>query len=102
MSLLRDIAAGLRALLQREQVDVELDEELRGYMEMAAQEKMKQGLSRSEAVRAVRLEAGGLESTKEEVRAAGWESFVEAQVPGLCRSGGANAGARNWGEYRDF
>ena len=69
--------AGLRSLFRRERVDRELDEELRGYMEMAANEKMKQGLSRPEAARAVRLEAGGVESAKEEVRAAGWESFLE-------------------------
>jgi len=44
---------------------------------MAAQEKMKQGMSQQEALRAVRLERGALEATKEEVRSAGWESLVE-------------------------
>jgi hypothetical protein len=34
-------------------------------------------MGRTEAARAVRLERGGLEGTKEVVRAAGWESFVE-------------------------
>jgi hypothetical protein len=50
---------------QREQVDRELDEELRTYQEMATEEKVKQGLSRMEAARAVRLERGNLEVTKE-------------------------------------
>src|SRR5207249_7762261 len=45
---------------------------------MAAEEKMKQGMSRKDALRAVRLESGNLEVTKEIVRSAGWESFVEA------------------------
>jgi hypothetical protein len=54
-----------------------LDEELRGFLEMAAEEKMKQGMSRKDALRAVRLEKGNLEVTKEVIRAAGWESFVE-------------------------
>jgi len=58
-------------------VEWELDEELRGFLEMAAEEKMKQGMSRKDALRAVRLERGSLEVTKEVVRSAGWESFVE-------------------------
>jgi len=54
-----------------------LDEELNGFLEMAAEEKMKQGMSRKDALRAVRLERGSLEVSKEEVRSSGWESFVE-------------------------
>ena len=77
MSLLRNIASGLRSLFQKEQVSHELDEELNGFLEMAAEEKIKQGMSRKDALRAVRLERGSLESTKEVVRSAGWESFVE-------------------------
>jgi hypothetical protein len=48
-----------------------LEEELRGFLEMAAEEKMKQGMSRTEALRAVRLERGNLDFTKEFVRSAG-------------------------------
>jgi putative ABC transport system permease protein len=77
MSLLRNITGGLRSLFRRKQQDQELDEELRGYLEMAAGEKMKQGLSRRDALRAVRLERGSLEVTKEFVRSAGWESLLE-------------------------
>ena len=51
MSLLRNIASGLRSLLRKEQVDRELDEELRAYQEMAAEEKMKGGMTRQEALR---------------------------------------------------
>jgi len=78
MSLLRNIASGLRSLFRKEQVDLELDEELRGYLEMAISDKMKQGMSRKDAVRAVRLENGSVDVTKEIVRAATWESLVEA------------------------
>src|SRR6516165_2967399 len=78
MSLLRIITSGLRSLLRREQVDRELDEELRAYQEMAAEEKMRDGMSRKEALRAVRLEQGSLELTKQVVRSGGWESLVEA------------------------
>jgi putative ABC transport system permease protein len=77
MALLRNIASGLRTLFRKEQVSQELDEELNGFLEMAAEEKMKQGMSRNDALRAVRLERGNLETTKEVVRSAGWESFLE-------------------------
>ncbi len=74
---LRSLLDGLRSLFRKEQVSHELDEELNGFLEMAAEEKMKQGMSRKEALRAVRLERGNLEATKEVVRAAGWEYFLE-------------------------
>ena len=77
MSLLRNIAAGLRWMFRRKQVERELDEELRAYQEMAAEEKMKDGLGRKEALRAVRLERGSLEVSKEIVRFGGWESLLE-------------------------
>ena len=77
MSLLRNIAGGLRSLFRKEQADRELDEELRGFLEAATEEKMKQGMSRGEAARAVRLERGVLDATREMVRDAGWESVVE-------------------------
>src|SRR5580700_5620844 len=44
---------------------------------MAAEEKMKQGMNRKDALRAVRMERGNLEVTKEVVRSAGWESFIQ-------------------------
>src|SRR6266404_6161616 len=77
MSVLRSISSGLRSLFRKERVSQELDEELNGFLEMAAQEKMKDGFSHKDALRAVRLERGSLELTKEVVRSAGWESFVE-------------------------
>src|SRR6267378_6706710 len=77
MSILRNIASGLRSLFRKEQVCQELDEELNGFLEMAAEEKMKLGMNRKDALRAVRLERGSLEVTKEVVRSAGWESLVE-------------------------
>ena len=77
MSMLRNITNGLRSLFRKEQADQELNEELGAYLEMAAEEKMKDGLSRKEALRAVRLERGSLEVSKEIVRSGGWESVVE-------------------------
>ncbi len=78
MSMLRNITSGLRSLFRKEKVDQELNEEFGAYLEMAAEEKMKQGMSRQEAVRIVRLERGSPETTKEIVRAGSWETLVEA------------------------
>src|SRR5438874_8082408 len=77
MPFLRNITSGLRSLFRKEQVDRELDEELRAYQEMATEEKMRQGMSPKDALREVRLERGGLELAKEVVRSGGWEFFVE-------------------------
>ena len=77
MSLLRNIASGVRSLSRRQQVDQELDEELHSFLEMAAEEKMKQGMNRQEALRAVRLERGSPLLGKESVRDAAWESLAE-------------------------
>jgi predicted permease len=77
MSLLRNLGSGLRSLFRKEQLNRELEEELGEYLEMAADQKMKGGMTRKEALRAVRLERGSLELSKEIVRSGGWESTVE-------------------------
>src|SRR5438094_68317 len=77
MSLLQHIASGLRSLLRKERVERELNEELRDFLDMAAIEKMNHGMSRRDALRAVRLEQGNFEVTRAVFRSAGWESFVE-------------------------
>ncbi len=74
MSLLRIIASGLRALFRKERLERETDEELREYLKMAIDNKTNAGMSSEQAQRTVRLETGGLETIKEEVRNAGWES----------------------------
>ena len=60
MSLLRNTASGLRSLFRKEHVDQELDEELRTYLEMSIEEKLRRGMSRENAARVVRLERGSL------------------------------------------
>jgi putative ABC transport system permease protein len=77
MSFFRNFATSLRSLFRKNQVDRELDEELGAYLEMEAAEKMRQGVSRKDALREVRLERGSLEVTKELVRSGGWEFLVE-------------------------
>jgi predicted permease len=75
--MLRSLSEGFRSLFRKEQVGRELDEELKGFLEMAVEEKMKQGMSRQDALRAVRLERGNLEVTKEVVRSTRWETHFD-------------------------
>lgn len=77
MSVLRQLSDGLRSLFRKEQVSKDFDAEFQSFVEMATEEKMRHGMTRAEAVRAVRLERGSIEVAKENVYAAGWESVVE-------------------------
>ncbi|MGO9270256.1 MAG: ADOP family duplicated permease [Terriglobia bacterium] len=77
MSFLRSLGKGLRALLRKTQAEEEMDEELRGYLDAAVEEKVRAGMSEAQAVRAARIEMGSMEAVKEEIRTAGWESAVE-------------------------
>ena len=87
MSLLRNIASGLRSLFLEGQADRDLDEELRASQEMATEEKVKGGMSSKEALRAVRLERGSVEVSKEIVRSGGWEFFSVFRVRNRRRFG---------------
>jgi len=78
MSLLRSIAGGLRALFRRTQVEHEMDEELHSYLDFAVNERMRAGMSQAEAQRAAKIELGGMEMVKEEIRSTGWEAAVES------------------------
>jgi len=78
MALLRNLGAGLRGLFRKEQVEREMDEELRGYLDAAVNEKMRRGMSREEAMRAARIEMGSAEALKEQVRDVGWETSLES------------------------
>src|SRR6266404_783925 len=77
MSLLRNLAGGLRGLFRKAQVEREMDEELRGYLDTAVNDKMRRGMTRDEALRAARIEMGGAESVKEQIRAVSWESLIQ-------------------------
>ena len=74
----KSFVAGVRALFRKKQVEEEMDEELRGYLDAAVQEKMRSGMSPEQALRAARVEMGSVEAVKEEIRSAGWESSVES------------------------
>jgi predicted permease len=78
MQWLRRIIGGLHALVRRQRVERELDEELRAYVETSIAENMRAGMGREEAVRAARVEMGSLETVKDHVRDVGWETRLES------------------------
>lgn len=78
MALLTSLRGGLRALWRRSEVESELDEEVRGFVEASAAARRSAGASEEAARRAAGIELGGLDAVKEEVRAVGWEAAVES------------------------
>jgi putative ABC transport system permease protein len=77
MGLWKNLFAGLRGLFQKRQGEQELDDELRDFLDKSTAEKMRGGMTREEAWRAARMEMGGVEAVKENVRSAGWETYIE-------------------------
>jgi predicted permease len=73
----RQILSLFRNLLRKYTVEQALDDELRSSVEILAEEKMKEGLPRSVALRQALIELGGVEQVKEEVRAIRVGSFLE-------------------------
>jgi predicted permease len=68
MRLLSRIRSILRNLLRKRQVEAQLDEEIRAYVDMRADEKIAAGMPESEARRSARVEIGGVEQVKQAVR----------------------------------
>ncbi len=57
-----------RNLFRRDRVEQELDDELRTYLELLTEAKVKQGFDHEEARRQASIELGGVEQVKEKVR----------------------------------
>ena len=72
-----------RNLFARNAVENDLDAEVRAYVDLLTEEKIRHGMSPDEARRTARLEAGGVEQIKDEVRDvrkgslldSGWQDF---------------------------
>ena len=77
MRILRSLGAGMRALLRKKEIEEELREELQGYVDAAAADKVRAGMGEEQARLAARLELGSPEAIKEEVRSIGWENLLE-------------------------
>ncbi len=68
MPLLARFASLWRDVFQRSRVDSDIDEEVRAYARMLAEEKERAGMGAEEARRAAAIEVGGVEQVKERVR----------------------------------
>src|SRR6202049_3206828 len=75
-----------RNTLQRAAVERELADEASSVCELLAEEKMRQGVARADARRSARLELGGVESWKEQVRAVRSGAWLEALGRDVGRS----------------
>src|ERR1700760_4965360 len=68
--MLSDLRFRLRALLQRNVMEAELDQELRFHFEREVEKHTRAGMSHEEATRRARLSFGGNEQVKENCREA--------------------------------
>jgi hypothetical protein len=71
------IVSLFRNLLRKRTVERALDDELRSSVDLLTEEKMREGLSQSEARRQALIELGGVEQVKEEVRVIRAGRFLE-------------------------
>jgi putative ABC transport system permease protein len=72
-----DLFFRLRSLLRREVVESEADTELRFHFDQQVEKYLKSGMTREEATRRARLEIGGHEQLKEEIRDARGVQLME-------------------------
>jgi predicted permease len=83
MSRLRSLWMGCLALFRKEQLEREMDDELKGYLDAAVKDKIRSGMTPENAVRSARVEMGSLDAVKEEIRGSGWESALETVLQDL-------------------
>ncbi len=70
MTLWNRFRSWLRAILRRSRMESEMDAELRFHIEAFAEDLVRSGVPRQEALRRARLEFGGIDRAKEECREA--------------------------------
>src|SRR5580658_7432781 len=69
--------SALKNIFRKDRVDNDLDAEVRSYAALLEEEKMRQGMNPNEARRSARIEMGGPEQVKEEVRSARAGAWLE-------------------------
>src|SRR5665213_3245766 len=77
MSILRQMARGLRALFHQRDADRDVHDEVQHYLDQATADQVARGLTPDQAARAARLELGNPTAVREQVRTAGWEHVLE-------------------------
>lgn len=70
MSLFSSLRSFARRIIHRQEVDNDLDDEIRSQLELMVDQKIEKGMNRDEARRAAKIDLGGVEQVKEQVRAA--------------------------------
>src|SRR5438105_13537176 len=83
MMLWSRVRSWMRATLQRSHMESEMDEELRFHMESYAEDLVRSGVDRQEAMRHARLEFGGIDGTKEECREARGVNVLDSVLQDL-------------------
>lgn len=78
--MFNDLFFRLRSLLRRDAVESEADAELRFHFDEQIEKHIKSGLTREEATRRARLEFGGHEQLKEEIRDARGVNLIETLI----------------------
>lgn len=93
MPVLPRLTSLWRNLFRKARVERDLDEELRSYVELLAAEKVRAGMSETEARRAALVETEGVEQVKERVREAragallaGILQDLRFALRGMCKS----------------
>ncbi len=77
MHQLRNLFQGLRLLFDRRRTDREIDEEIDGFLEASAEQKIRAGVSPEQARRAALVELGSRNAIKHRVWSSRWESALD-------------------------
>src|SRR5215471_16446506 len=77
MTLWSRVRSSLHAMARRSRMEREMDAELRFHIEAFAEDLVRRGVPREEALRRARIEFGGVERAKEECREARGVNFIE-------------------------
>jgi predicted permease len=83
MALLLKARSFLRNLFFSRRVDGDLDEEVQSHLELLIEENIRAGMSLHEAQRAARIELGGVEQVKEQVRDSRTGAFLDSLLQDL-------------------
>lgn len=78
MRWLRRAVLGMVGLLRQSQQEQDLDAELKEFLALAIEDKVRGGMSREAATRAARIELGSVAAVKDHVRDVGWERVVDS------------------------
>jgi predicted permease len=86
MPLVSKVRSFLRNLFLSRGVEVDLDKEVHSHLGLLTEENIRAGMSPEEAQRAARMELGGIEQVKEQVREQGLGNWLHSVVSD-CRYG---------------